>query len=251
MSSACNNASKDYYLNINIDGTDQTPRRRIAVWNFLRKDVDEVTTGTLQANTQVIAPIVKANSQIIAPIINATSKVITSNLTATTGFFSYLGSLVDRITTLFVQNINVSGNLTGITKEVFYPVETSGNAGNFRTRRVGATGNQNFNTIIPDDFVSLVSVEAVGIVSGAGTSGIDKDIDLASNCVGATDLYTSNSVTDTTSTYTISDQNTVWEMNISSVFSNISAGDYCGINIDHNSIGGSIDYLGIKLKYKT
>jgi hypothetical protein len=47
VNSACNNASKDYYLNINIDGTDQTPRKRIIVWSYLRKDVDEVSTGNL------------------------------------------------------------------------------------------------------------------------------------------------------------------------------------------------------------
>ncbi|MBN2330946.1 MAG: hypothetical protein JXC85_03955 [Candidatus Aenigmarchaeota archaeon] len=47
VSSACDNVSKDYYLNINIDGTDQTPRRRLVAWPSLRKDVDEVTTGSL------------------------------------------------------------------------------------------------------------------------------------------------------------------------------------------------------------
>lgn len=47
VSSSCNNASKDYYLNININGIDQTPRRKIAVWNFLRKDVNEITKGDL------------------------------------------------------------------------------------------------------------------------------------------------------------------------------------------------------------
>ncbi|MFA5953174.1 MAG: hypothetical protein WC812_01135 [Candidatus Pacearchaeota archaeon] len=47
VGSACNNISKDYYLNINIDGTDQTPRRRLVVWNYLRKDTDEISTGSL------------------------------------------------------------------------------------------------------------------------------------------------------------------------------------------------------------
>ncbi len=47
VSSACNNASKDYYLNINIGGADQTPRRRLNIFNFLRKDVDEATAGDL------------------------------------------------------------------------------------------------------------------------------------------------------------------------------------------------------------
>jgi len=47
VSSACNNISKDYYLNININGIDQTPRRRLTIFNYLRKDVNEVTAGDL------------------------------------------------------------------------------------------------------------------------------------------------------------------------------------------------------------
>ncbi|MBW2993300.1 hypothetical protein KY317_01870 [Candidatus Woesearchaeota archaeon] len=47
VNSACNNISKDYYLNININGIDQTPRRRLVIWNYLRKNVDEQTIGTI------------------------------------------------------------------------------------------------------------------------------------------------------------------------------------------------------------
>jgi len=47
VNSACNNVSKDYFLNININGIDQTPRRRLIVWSSLRKDVDEISTGNL------------------------------------------------------------------------------------------------------------------------------------------------------------------------------------------------------------
>lgn len=72
VSSSCSNSSKDYYLNININGTEQTPRRRLAVWNFLRKNVDEITTGKLQTSSQVVAPVVQADSQIVAPVINST-----------------------------------------------------------------------------------------------------------------------------------------------------------------------------------
>jgi hypothetical protein len=72
VSLSCNNVSKDYYLNINIDGTDQIPRRRLMVWNYLRKNVNETTSGYLQINTKVIAPIVNATA-IIAEEINITS----------------------------------------------------------------------------------------------------------------------------------------------------------------------------------
>jgi len=411
VNSACNNVSKDYYLNININSVDQTPRRRLVVWSSLRKDVDEVSTGNLVLHgvLQGLSPLklqneinfIKSDGTITSALYNAPreltstlpsifadslihdiiqetndygmqecfwdentqtmqmcisgtylsgrattisrslqivgnttnkpvnenftlcegnnyvdcetditgadllveddieaigsifsqenvtaqyfigdgsqltgisssstnltnyalknqSETFAGNITTTqTGLFGWLGSLTSRITKLWVQdidvsgNVNVSGNITGIIKEIFYPFETSGNTGNFRTRSIGATGNFNLDVIIPDDFVSLVSIEAVGIVSGAGTPGTDKDIDLTSNCVGVAELYTSNSVSDTTSVYTISAQDTVWEMDISSIFSSISAGDYCGVNIDHKSIGGSINYLGIKLRYKT
>ena len=90
VNSACNNASQDYYLNININGVDQSPRKRLVVWNSLRKNVDEATSGKFQVNTQVI----------------------TDNITiANYGFFNYLGSLVNKITKLFVQDIDATGNI--------------------------------------------------------------------------------------------------------------------------------------------
>jgi hypothetical protein len=109
----CNNVSKDYFLNVNINGIDQTPRRRLIVWNSLRKDVDEITSGTLQADTQVIAPILQANTQIKAPVVNST-QIITSNLTTINyGFFSFLGSLSSRINALFVKDISFNGSING------------------------------------------------------------------------------------------------------------------------------------------
>jgi len=43
----CNNASQEYFLNININGVDQTPRKRLMMFDYLRKNVDEQTTGTI------------------------------------------------------------------------------------------------------------------------------------------------------------------------------------------------------------
>jgi len=37
-------------LNININGADQTPRKRLVVFEFLRKDVDESTTHSIEAD---------------------------------------------------------------------------------------------------------------------------------------------------------------------------------------------------------
>jgi len=47
VSEICSNSSQDYFLNINIDGTDQTPRRRLVMFDFLRKDVDDTFSDAL------------------------------------------------------------------------------------------------------------------------------------------------------------------------------------------------------------
>jgi hypothetical protein len=48
ISAAANNVSKDYFMEITIDDSIQTPRRRLTHFNYLRKDVDEGTTGNLR-----------------------------------------------------------------------------------------------------------------------------------------------------------------------------------------------------------
>mgnify|MGYP005849814713 CR=1 FL=1 len=53
VSSSCNNVSKNYYLNINIDGTDQTPRRRLTMLNYLRNKntITETSDGKVGIGT--------------------------------------------------------------------------------------------------------------------------------------------------------------------------------------------------------
>ncbi|MCX5719066.1 MAG: hypothetical protein NT055_03715, partial [Nitrospirae bacterium] len=36
VSASCNDSTKNYYLNINIAGVDQTPRRRLTILSYLR-----------------------------------------------------------------------------------------------------------------------------------------------------------------------------------------------------------------------
>lgn len=92
VNSACNDPTKDYYLNININGVDQTPRRLLTRLSLVRKDINQTLYGAIQTD-----------SLIIAPVINVTQY----------GFFYYLGSLTNRITKLFVQDIDFSGNING------------------------------------------------------------------------------------------------------------------------------------------
>ena len=57
MSTVCSDASKSYFLEITINGEKQSPRRRLTAFNFLRKNVNETTMGTITiANSTVISP---------------------------------------------------------------------------------------------------------------------------------------------------------------------------------------------------
>ncbi|GAH52382.1 unnamed protein product, partial [marine sediment metagenome] len=47
ISAACNNVTKDYFMEITIDNSTQTPRRRLTHFNYLRKNANEITTGNL------------------------------------------------------------------------------------------------------------------------------------------------------------------------------------------------------------
>ncbi len=47
ISTACNDTTKDYFVEITIDGNTQSPRRRLTHFNYLRKDTDDSTTGDL------------------------------------------------------------------------------------------------------------------------------------------------------------------------------------------------------------
>src|SRR3989339_673469 len=55
LSEAANNVSKDYFMEVIIDGIPQFPRKRITQFNFLRKDVDEVTQGRISAGSFIIS----------------------------------------------------------------------------------------------------------------------------------------------------------------------------------------------------
>ena len=50
VGASCNNASQDYFLEILINNESQGDRRRLTIFDFLRKDVDEITTKSFEAD---------------------------------------------------------------------------------------------------------------------------------------------------------------------------------------------------------
>jgi len=53
VSSASNDTTKDYFMEITIDGNVQGSRKRLTHFNYLRKDIDEVTSGDISSSGRI------------------------------------------------------------------------------------------------------------------------------------------------------------------------------------------------------
>lgn len=96
VSSACNNASKDYFLNININGLDQPPRRRVTIFNYIRKDTNENTIGNMTVGNKIALALGAIIQNIYFGWLNINTNVnLGSNNLTTTGYGQF--SWVDKI----------------------------------------------------------------------------------------------------------------------------------------------------------
>ena len=161
VGTSCNNASQSYFLNININGADQTPRRRLVIFEFLRKDTEDsmkganifldgqknilidgrtnfrnMTKGVFRfqhtpaiPNTRVLTFDINANGQentsaIVMEYNSNGSYLIRHEIGQDVYTWDknadlhirdivgrFIGSLTNRITKLFVQDIDASGNI--------------------------------------------------------------------------------------------------------------------------------------------
>lgn len=143
--------------------------------------------------------------------------------------------------------------LSSISRVVrrFINGEFDSNLGNYRVQTIAGTGAFRFSFRVPDDFASLISLNLMFIVA-PGAAGPNKDIDLTSDYAALGEVYNTHSQSDTTTLYDFTGQDNKWTaMDISGLFSSLSAGDFCGLLVDNNAIGGNLYVLGINIVYNT
>lgn len=130
-------------------------------------------------------------------------------------------------------------------RENFYMADYGGNLGDMRTRSVGSNASFQFNFVVPLDFATLTSIELVFVPAGTFAA---QNIDLTSDYGAIGEQSINHSESDVANTVS-GTAGQVSVMDISSVFSLLAAGDYAGVTANHQAIGTSIDYLGIRLRY--
>ncbi len=135
-----------------------------------------------------------------------------------------------------------------VGREEFFPVGAATMGfGSYARLQLAAAGNGFFTFRVPRDFIELLSLEAI-CIPGSGTGGSGKDIDLTSEYGAAGEAFDNHTEADVTTTQTFIVE-TINEFSVSQVFSQLAAGDFCGLNINHTAVGGNVHYLGIRLRY--
>ena len=133
-----------------------------------------------------------------------------------------------------------------ITRRI--PLDYDSNDNDYRVKNIGSSGTKRVTFDIPNDFSTLIGLRLfLYVTSGAVGSG--KDIDLTSDygALGENIQIHSESDLATVYTFTAADVHTAYT--ISQVFTQISAGDLCGLTIDHNGIGGTGMYTFVEIEY--
>lgn len=147
------------------------------------------------------------------------------------------------------EQINGTGSGSA-TMEIFYPniVGTTLNrTGDFGGRNVGGNGDLRFSWRVPHNFSSLTDIALVCIPAiTVGSPGVD--IDYFSDYGPTGGAFNANSESDTSNREIVT-ANQIQEFDVSSVYSSLSANQYCGLLASHNAIGGNILYLGMRLRY--
>lgn len=140
--------------------------------------------------------------------------------------------------------------VTGPTNSVciYYPAQYDTNYLNYRVQNVAGTGSWRFTFHVPIDLGTVLNLCLAGIPQ-TGAGGAGKDIDLSSSYATVGEPANTHAETDTTSTYDLGTVGDIVLVDLTSVFSALSANDYCGVLVDHNSIGGTVSYFGVLLNY--
>ena len=130
-----------------------------------------------------------------------------------------------------------------------YQIAASNNMSTYNHRKcikITANGNDEFSFSIPTEAVDVVGIYAIVEYDDTFT---DEGVWLSSTYAGVGELGLANQETDNTNTYTNSVADTLVELDLTSVFTNVGSGDICGVNINHRAIAANGYYYGVRVDY--
>ena len=127
----------------------------------------------------------------------------------------------------------------------FFATNGNDTRGTYATVVIASNANVDITFFAPNDLVDFGTAEVVLMPVATNTL---RDIDIIVNYATVGEDLALNVGSNTTATYDlIADQ--IKSIDITSLLGSIKAGDFVGVNIDHNSVGQNIDYLGVLITY--
>lgn len=133
-----------------------------------------------------------------------------------------------------------------VPTEVFFRAESDANFGDYRVQNMLGAGSQRFTFSAPCNFESLVSAKL--IFAPTSTIALGQVADLHSDYAKLGENYQIHSE-DSLSVPINGNANEISFLDLSSVLSNLAAGDIVGILVDLKSIGTAIKVFGIILEF--
>ncbi len=115
----------------------------------------------------------------------------------------------------------------------------------YASTALATNGNGFFSLIVPSDFGSINECLVYGIPASTA-AGLDIDIIINFSAPG--EAYNANSASDLVTTYSVTSLQT-FTLDFTAILSGVSAGDQVGFEVDHNSIGQTINYTSLVFKY--
>ena len=138
------------------------------------------------------------------------------------------------------------------TGSKFFSVDGGSSVGDHRVANIASASNFNFEFRVPADFLSIIKLVLI-LSPSSGADDPGQEIEISSDYGTMGEVINIHSESDLTSVYDFTGLAGVFiELDISSIYTNISALDICGLFVNHPAPGvgvGGINYYGISLEY--
>jgi len=162
--------------------------------------------------------------------------------------------LVDEKPRLGQRNPQSTSDLRISTQ--FVPIQSSSSLSESTFGRqvvveIPSNGGGNLTFVIPNEAISVLSAKLLGMPE-SGAAGTGKDIDFYTDYGQLGESPTTHQESDTTTTYDFTGLTGIISQiaDLVGILTNAIGGDIVGVEVDHNSIGGAIQYLGVQLTYE-
>ena len=142
------------------------------------------------------------------------------------------------------MSLIITGGVQGV-KSVRQSVDSDTDVGDYRVKSLGQNASFKFTFGIPGEATTILKIALI-VTPVATVNNVDIDLNGDFGLDG--EVFNFNSASDTTTTYSFI-INEFSEINLTALFAGVQGGHNCGIFVDHNSIGTSLNYYGTLVRY--